>query len=83
MRFKLDAHLDSRLAALVAKGGHDVETLVREGLAGVDDDAVYDACRERSERSSRLTWTSRILSDFLPASPRGSSSSAPLATCCR
>lgn len=50
MRFKLDEHFDARLAALVAEGGHDVETLAREGLGGADDDAVYDACR-REERA--------------------------------
>jgi predicted nuclease of predicted toxin-antitoxin system len=50
VRFKLDEHLDPRLAELVGEGGHDVETLVREGLAGADDDAVYDACR-REERT--------------------------------
>ena len=50
MRFKLDEHFDARLAALVADGGHDVETLVREGLAGADDDAVYEACR-REQRT--------------------------------
>ena len=50
MRFKLDEHFDARLAALVAEGNHDVETLVREGLAGADDDAVYDACR-REQRT--------------------------------
>ena len=30
--------------------GHDVEPLVREGLAGANDDAVYNACR-REERT--------------------------------
>ena len=50
MRFKLDEHFDARLAALVAEGGHDVETLIREGLAGADGDAVYDVCR-REERT--------------------------------
>jgi predicted nuclease of predicted toxin-antitoxin system len=50
VRFKLDEHFDARLMALVAEGGHDVETLTREGLAGADDDTVYDACR-REERT--------------------------------
>jgi predicted nuclease of predicted toxin-antitoxin system len=50
VRFKHDEHFDARLAALVAEGGHDVETVVREGLGGADDDAVYNACR-REERT--------------------------------
>lgn len=45
MRFKLDEQLDPRLGALVAEGGHEVETTQQEGLAGANDDVIYDSCR--------------------------------------
>jgi predicted nuclease of predicted toxin-antitoxin system len=44
MRFKLDENLDPRLAPVVAEGGHEVDTVLDEGLSGKDDDAVYQAC---------------------------------------
>jgi hypothetical protein len=44
MRFKLDENLDLRLAPLLAEGGHDVETVLREGLSGRSDETVYQVC---------------------------------------
>ncbi len=44
MKFKLDENVDTRLIPLVQKGGHDVDTIRGEGLAGADDHAIYDAC---------------------------------------
>ncbi len=44
MKFKLDENVDTRLIPLVQRGGHDVDTVRGEGLAGADDHAIYDAC---------------------------------------
>lgn len=48
MRLKLDENLDLRLAALIEGSGHDVDSVLGEGLSGSSDGAVYEACvRER------------------------------------
>jgi predicted nuclease of predicted toxin-antitoxin system len=46
MKFKLDENFDPRLVPLIAKGGHDVDTVLGEGISGAKDEAVYRACRE-------------------------------------
>ncbi len=43
MRIKLDENLPAGLCAVLARMGHDVDTVLTEGLAGVDDDAVWQA----------------------------------------
>lgn len=45
MKFKLDENFDHRLSALVAEGGHEVDTVQAEGLSGRPDSTIYDACR--------------------------------------
>lgn len=45
MRFKLDENLDPRVAALLAEGGHDVDSVRDEGLSGHSDPAIYSAIR--------------------------------------
>lgn len=48
MRFKLDENFDLRLGPLLAEGGHDVQTVLSEGLSGQADESIYQAClRER------------------------------------
>lgn len=49
MRIKLDENLPRRLAESLAGAGHDVDTVMDEGLAGRDDDAVWSGAQE-SER---------------------------------
>ena len=44
MRFKLDENFDLRLVPLVAEGGHEVDTVLGEGLSGTSDEAIYQAC---------------------------------------
>jgi predicted nuclease of predicted toxin-antitoxin system len=53
MRFKLDENLDPRLASWLSEGGHNVETVLGEGLSGRNDEAIYAACR--SERRTLIT----------------------------
>jgi len=45
MKIKLDENLDVRLADLVEKAGHDVETVLSQGLCGESDQKIFDACR--------------------------------------
>ena len=46
MKFKLDENLDPRLIPLVGEGGHDVDTVLGEGMGGARDEGVYRTCRE-------------------------------------
>ena len=43
MRVKLDENIPSRAGAILADAGHDVDTVVDEGLAGADDPTVSAA----------------------------------------
>jgi uncharacterized protein (DUF433 family) len=44
VKFKLDEHLDWRLAAVVADSEHDADTVKDEGLSGEQDEALYKTC---------------------------------------
>ena len=44
MNLKLDENLDARLAALLRRSGHEVATVRDQGLAGIDDQALYAHC---------------------------------------
>ncbi len=46
MRFKLDENLDPRLGSAFEAAGHDVDTVLAEGLSGATDDAVFEACQD-------------------------------------
>jgi len=43
MQLKLDENLPTEIAETVASFGHDVDTVIDEGLAGCDDGAVWQA----------------------------------------
>jgi predicted nuclease of predicted toxin-antitoxin system len=45
VKIKLDENFDVRLVPLLAEGGHDVDTVQAEGLAGSADESIYEACR--------------------------------------
>jgi predicted nuclease of predicted toxin-antitoxin system len=53
MRFKLDENLDRRLIPLFAADGHDVATVVDEGMSGSADEDVF----ETSVKESRTLVT--------------------------
>jgi len=44
VRFKLDENSGSRSARLFPEAGHNVETVVQEGLGGASDESIFDAC---------------------------------------
>ena len=48
MKLKLDENLDVRLASSLSQAGHEVTTVRDQGLAGIDDQALYVRCRSES-----------------------------------
>lgn len=46
MRIKLDENLPARLAEALKRLGHEVDTVLGEGLLGREDEAVWDASQE-------------------------------------
>lgn len=53
MHFKLDENLPGELARMLREFGHDVDTVVDEGLLGSPDESVADAAR----RANRIVIT--------------------------
>lgn len=45
MRIKLDENIPFRVVTVLAELGHDVDTIVEEGLKGQDDDQIWPATR--------------------------------------
>jgi hypothetical protein len=45
VRFKLDEDIPGDAAAFLRKAGHDVHTVLHEGLGGSADSTILDACR--------------------------------------
>lgn len=45
MKIKLDENFDQRLIPLLVAEGHDVDSVVAEGLSGAADEAVYATCQ--------------------------------------
>lgn len=46
MRIKLDENLPVRLAEALAHAGHEVDTVLGEGLLGREDEVVWEAAQE-------------------------------------
>lgn len=44
MRFKLDENLGPRAAQFFVESGHDVKTVIEEGLGGASDQRIIDMC---------------------------------------
>lgn len=71
MKIKLDENLPDRLVPALTDLGHDVDTVILEGLAGQDDHAVWQA----SQRADRFLITQDLdfsdLRRYTPGTHRG------------
>lgn len=45
MKFKLDENLGRSALEVLTLAGHDVDTVLREGLSGTDDDHLFRVCQ--------------------------------------
>lgn len=45
MKIKFDENFDRRLEPLLAADGHDVDSVLSEGLGGAKDELVYETCK--------------------------------------
>jgi len=46
MRLKLDENLGQAIAEIFREAGHDVATVQQQGLGGIQDEALYNRCRQ-------------------------------------
>lgn len=45
VKIKFDENLDRRLEPLLAADGHDIDSVLAEGIGGADDELVYATCK--------------------------------------
>ena len=75
MNLKLDENLDARLAALLRRSGHEVATVRDQGLAGIDDQALYAHCGSEARILVTLDLDfANVLNFTTPRRPAGVSS---------
>jgi len=48
LRFKLDENIPDEVVALLREAGHDIRTVLDQGLGGRPDDDVSRACRDEA-----------------------------------
>jgi predicted nuclease of predicted toxin-antitoxin system len=71
MRIKLDENMPEALVPILSDMGHDTDTAPQEGLAGQDDDAVWNA----AQQAARLLITQDLdfsdINKFVPGTHHG------------
>jgi predicted nuclease of predicted toxin-antitoxin system len=65
-RFKLDENLPRDATALFTDGGHDVETVLEEGLGGEPDGRIFDVCQEEQRIFVTLDLDFADIRQYLP-----------------
>lgn len=71
MKLKLDENLGRRLYPLLESRGHDVDTVIDEGLGGADDDMVAAAARREGRVLLTLDVDFSDIARFPPGSHPG------------
>jgi len=71
VRLKLDENLGRRLGQLLSERGHDVDTVVDEGLGGADDEAVAAAANREGRMLLTLDLDFADITRFAPGSHPG------------
>ena len=71
MRVKLDENIPARLARDLGDLGHDVETVVGEGLTGGDDGKIWQATQQESRFFVTQDLDFSDLRQFTPGSHAG------------
>jgi len=46
MRLKLDENIDARLAVVLRRAGHEVSTVLEQGLHGTEDPDLFKHCNK-------------------------------------
>jgi predicted nuclease of predicted toxin-antitoxin system len=71
MKIKLDENIPLRLTTVLSREGHDVDTVIAEGLSGRPDDAVW----EKAQSAGRFFITQDLdfsdIRKFLPGTHPG------------
>ncbi len=67
MKFKLDENFGTRMQEIFRQAGHDVHSVVQEGLQGTTDQAIYQICC--AEQRCLITFD-LDLSDIIRFSPK-------------
>lgn len=71
MKIKLDENLPASLVEGLTPLGHDVDTVVQEGLAGAEDPQVWRVAQEEGRFLITQDLDFSDLSDFAPGSHNG------------
>ena len=72
MKIKLDENLPDILADSLQNLGHEVHTVLGEGLKGRNDQVIWDAAQAESRFLITKTWIFLVFSDSLPGLMPGS-----------
>jgi predicted nuclease of predicted toxin-antitoxin system len=81
VKLKLDENLPASCRAVVADHGHDVESVVDEGMAGSGDAAVLAAATSEGRIVVTLDRGFGNVRAYPPGSHAGASFFAPTASC--
>lgn len=71
MKFKLDENFGTRTQHLFKAQGHDVETVLSEGLQGSTDESLLDICRHERRCMVTLDMDFANVLQFSPSSTSG------------
>jgi len=71
MKFKLDENFGTRTQSLFQESGHDVISVIEQGLQGCDDKRLYGICRDEERCLVTLDLDFADITRFNPEGGRG------------